>query len=147
MPRTSGASCIQRAREPVEFGHDERVAVAAGRKRLAQSWPVAIGAGQAMVDIDPFARHAESAKRISLHGQVLFVGGDAGVADQESVHEILLAVVPTGTTRQPICSVSARWAAPARRRCAREHPAVNLRRPAPPGVRNGFPLRDGLGAR
>ena len=47
------AGVRNRPGEPVELCHNERVAAAAGGERLAQSGPVAIGTGQAVVDIDP----------------------------------------------------------------------------------------------
>ena len=49
----------QRAGEPVELGDDERVAGAAGGERLAQAGPVAVGAGEAVVDVDAVRLDAE----------------------------------------------------------------------------------------
>ena len=60
----------QRAREPVELGHHERVAGAARRERLAQPGPVAIGAGEAVIDVDPLGFYAERLKRVALGSQV-----------------------------------------------------------------------------
>jgi hypothetical protein len=72
----------QRAGEPVELGHDERVAGAAGGERLAQAGTVAVGAGEAVVDVDALGGHAQRFEAGPLGGEVLFVGGDARVADQ-----------------------------------------------------------------
>ncbi len=49
----------KRAGEAVELGHDERVAGAAGRERLAQSRPVGMSAGDAVVDVDALKLDAE----------------------------------------------------------------------------------------
>ncbi len=64
----------QRAGEPVEFGHDERVAGAAGRESLAEAGPGAIGAGQAVVDVDALGVDAERGERVALGREVLAVG-------------------------------------------------------------------------
>ena len=67
--------------EPVELGHDERVAAAAGGERLAQPGSVAVRARQAVVDIDPLRVHAERGERVALHSEVLIDRRHAGVAD------------------------------------------------------------------
>ena len=61
-----------------------RGAGAAGGESLAKSEPLAVSAGEAVVDIDPFRFDAELGKGVALAGEVLGVGGDAGVADQQS---------------------------------------------------------------
>jgi hypothetical protein len=68
--------------EPVELGDDEGVAGAAGGERLAESGPVAAGAGKSMVDVDPARLDAEPGEGVALCGEVLAVGGDPRVADQ-----------------------------------------------------------------
>ena len=76
----------QRAGEPVELGDHERVAGAAGGERFAQAGPVAVGAGQAVVDVDALGGYAERLQAVALGGEVLRVGGDARVADQQPGH-------------------------------------------------------------
>ena len=89
----------QRAGEPVEFGDDQRVAVAAGGQRLAQAGTFAVGAGQAVVDVDPVGADAERGEGFALRGQVLLVGGHAGVADQQRRHEASPHARAGATTR------------------------------------------------
>ncbi|KKC02127.1 hypothetical protein AWC17_01185 [Mycobacterium nebraskense] len=48
------ASVRDGASEPVELGHHQGVASAAGRESFAQARAVAVGTGQAVVDIDRF---------------------------------------------------------------------------------------------
>jgi hypothetical protein len=48
--------------------------------------PVTMGAGQPVVDVDPLGRDAERGQGVTLRGEVLLVGGDPGVADQQSAH-------------------------------------------------------------
>lgn len=76
----------QRPREAVELGHDERVAGAAGRERLVQAGAFAVGAGEAVVDVDAFGGQAERLQAVALGREVLLVGGDSGVADVQAGH-------------------------------------------------------------
>jgi hypothetical protein len=64
----------QRAGEPVEFGHDQRVAGAAGGESLAEAGPRTVSAGQAVVDVDPLVGDAERGERVALGREVLAVG-------------------------------------------------------------------------
>jgi hypothetical protein len=66
---------------------------------LAQSRSFPIGAGQPVVDVDAVYRHTERCEAVSLGGEVLSVGGNAGVADLESAHSRQCAGCPpvTGT--------------------------------------------------
>jgi hypothetical protein len=80
------ARVAQRAREAVELGHDERVGGAARSQRFAQPGPVAMGAGETVVDVDALDRHAQRWQRVALGGEVLGVRGDARVADQQPGH-------------------------------------------------------------
>jgi hypothetical protein len=47
------------AGEPVEFGDDQDVAGAYGRQRLVEARPGTVGAGEALVEVDPVRRNAE----------------------------------------------------------------------------------------
>ena len=58
-----------------------------GRERFAQPGPGAGGAGEAVVDVDAFGRDAEPGERFTLGGEVLLVGGDPRVADEEVARE------------------------------------------------------------
>jgi hypothetical protein len=60
-------ACVgQRAREAVEFRDDERVAGAAGGECLAEAGPVAVHAGQAVVDVHALGGHAERRQPVTL---------------------------------------------------------------------------------
>jgi hypothetical protein len=76
----------QRARQPIELGHHERVPGTARRERLAQAGPVAVSSREAVVDVEPLGRHAERLQGVALRGEVLAVGRHAGVADGEVAH-------------------------------------------------------------
>lgn len=71
------------AGEPVEFGDDQGVPAPAGGHRLPQTGAGAVGAGESVVDVDPVGVDAESGQGVALSGEVLAVGGDPGVADQD----------------------------------------------------------------
>jgi hypothetical protein len=49
---------------------------------LAEAGSVAVGAGEAVVDVDPVGLDAEFGEGVALGGEVLAVGGDPRVADQ-----------------------------------------------------------------
>jgi hypothetical protein len=66
--------------EPVRLGHHQRVAFAAGRQRFPEPGPVARGAGQAVVDVDPGSLDTQAEKAVALGGEVLLVGGAACVS-------------------------------------------------------------------
>ena len=76
----------QGAGEPVEFGDDEGVAGPDGGEGFAESGPFLVSAGQSVVDVDPVFGDAEGGEAVALRGQVLFVGGDPGVADDVRSH-------------------------------------------------------------
>ncbi len=63
----------QRPREPIELRDDQRVATAARRQRLAQPRTIAIGPGQAVIDVGARDRYAERRQRIALRGEVLIL--------------------------------------------------------------------------
>ncbi len=60
--------------QTVQLGHDQGVAGTAGRHGLAQPWPISIGSGESVIDIDPFRVDAEESQRIALCGEVLLIG-------------------------------------------------------------------------
>lgn len=57
--------------ETVELRNDEHVAGPAGRESFPEAGPRAVGAGQAMVNVDPFGLDPERLDRVSLRGQSL----------------------------------------------------------------------------
>lgn len=65
--------------KPVEFGHHEGVAGPDGGERLVEARTLAVRAGEAVVEIDPFLGHAELGEALALRGEVLGIGGAAGV--------------------------------------------------------------------
>jgi len=69
-----------RAGEPVEFLHDEGVTFPDGSEGLVEPGAFAVGAGQAVVEVDPLLGDAELDQPVVLGGEVLFVGGAADVA-------------------------------------------------------------------
>ncbi len=81
-----GPGVGQGAGEAVELGDDEGVAGAAGGERLAEPGPVAVGSGQAVVDVDSVIGDAEGVQAVALGGEVLSVGGDPGLADFQFGH-------------------------------------------------------------
>jgi len=85
------------AGEPVELGDHKGVAGPAGGEGLAQAGALAVGAGDAVVDVDPVGLHAEGGKGLALRGQVLPIGADPGVADLDRGHGRSRAGCPTLT--------------------------------------------------
>jgi len=49
-----------------------------------QTGALAVGAGEAVVDVDALGSHAERLEAVVLGGEVLLVGGDAGAADVQA---------------------------------------------------------------
>jgi len=68
------------AGETVELGDHQGVAGPAGSECLSQSRPLPVGAGEAVVDIDPLRGHAGGGEAIPLGGEVLGVGGVGGAS-------------------------------------------------------------------
>jgi hypothetical protein len=66
--------------EPVELRHHERVAGADGGEGLVQAGALRVGAGEPVVEVYAFFRDAELAQPVTLRGEVLVVGGAAGVS-------------------------------------------------------------------
>jgi len=93
MPRASGTERASR----VELGDHEDVAGPAGGEGLAQPGALAVGAGDAVIDVDPVGLHAEGGEGLPLGGQVLAVVRDPGVADLDRGHGRSIAGCPTLT--------------------------------------------------
>ncbi len=91
------AGVRDRAGEPVELGDDEGVTGSASGQRFAQAGPLAVGAGDAAVDVDALGLHAEGAEGLALRGEVLAVGADSGVADLDRGHGRSISGCPTLT--------------------------------------------------
>ena len=72
--------------EPVELGDHEGVTAPAGGQGLAQAGALAVGAGDAVVDVDAVGLHAEGGEGLPLRGEVLLIGADPGVADLDRGH-------------------------------------------------------------
>jgi len=62
------AGIRERAGEPVEFGHDQDVAGAAGSLASRKPGPVPVGSGQAVVDVDPVGCDVERGEGVTLRG-------------------------------------------------------------------------------
>jgi hypothetical protein len=69
--------------QAVEFGHHEGVAGAASRQRLPESrtFTFTVGAGKAVLDVDPVSLDAETGEGVALGGEVLLIGGTSGVPE------------------------------------------------------------------
>src|ERR1039457_1649673 len=80
------------AGEPVEFGDHEGVAGPAGGQRFPEPGPGPAGPRQAVVGVDAGRLHAERGKCVALGGEVLGVGGAAGVSDEHAGHRTTVAV-------------------------------------------------------
>jgi len=72
----------QGAGETVVLGDHQGVAGPARTERLAKSRPLAAGAGQAVVNIDPLGGHPEGGEAVALDGETLGTGGASGVPDE-----------------------------------------------------------------
>jgi len=93
MPRAAGrepvadVACVgDRPGEPVELGHDERVAFTEGGERLVEAGPRPVGAGESVVEVDPVLGDAELPQPLPLRGEVLRVGRASAVADESGGH-------------------------------------------------------------
>ena len=72
--------------ETVEFGHHQGVAGPAGSKRLAEPGSLTVGAGEAVVDVDPFGLDTQAKQSVALTSQVLLIARAAGVPDKQRAH-------------------------------------------------------------
>ena len=75
-----------RSGQSVELGHDERVAGAHGGKGLVETGAGARAAGEAVIGVDALGVDAEVDQGATLRGEVLSIGGAAGVADADGFH-------------------------------------------------------------
>ena len=94
-----------RARQSVELGHNERVTRADGGKSLVEAGPGPVRAGQPVIGVDPVGSNTELSKRGFLGGEVLFVGGAAGVADEGGRHGQMCNVKPPLNDRVVVLSI------------------------------------------
>jgi hypothetical protein len=62
-----------RARQPVELGDHQRVALSDGGQRLLQARPAAVAAGHPVIEVDPVVTDLQLAQRLALGGEVLLV--------------------------------------------------------------------------
>jgi hypothetical protein len=98
-PGLAAAQCVHR-REPVsqntlvvlgqrtaQLADDEGVAGPDRGQGLVQAGAVAVGAGKPVVEVDPLGVAAQLEQGLLLGGEVLFVGGAAGVADPDRGHD------------------------------------------------------------
>jgi len=81
MPRASGRERASRSNLVTT-----RVSPARQAARAARPGAGTGDAGQAMIEVDPVGDNAEPGERVALRGEVLFVGRDPGVADQQPSH-------------------------------------------------------------
>ena len=68
-------------RKAIELCNDQCVTLSDSGERLIEPRPRAVGPGQSMINIDPVRRHAKIDQSGALGGQVLLIGGAAGIAD------------------------------------------------------------------
>ena len=68
--------------QPVEYRHDQRVALAHGGEGLVEAGAGAGRAGEAVTGVDAILGDAQLRERLALGGQVLPVGGTARVSDE-----------------------------------------------------------------
>ena len=88
QPVGDGAGVRHGPGQAVEFGHDQGVALAHGGEGLIEAGAGAAGAGEAVVGVDAVLGDAEIQERLALGGQVLAVGGAAGVSDEGCGHGV-----------------------------------------------------------
>jgi hypothetical protein len=77
------AGIRQRPGQSVELGHHQGVPGSTCGQGLAEPGTFAVGAGQAVVDVDSFSLDAEAEQGVALRGEVLLIGGASGVPDKQ----------------------------------------------------------------
>lgn len=70
MSRASGTDRASRS----SFGTTSVSPARTAAKALIQSWPLALGTADSVVDVDAIRSNAEREERLALSGEVLFVG-------------------------------------------------------------------------
>ena len=65
-----------------------------GSDGLIQARAITAGAGQTVVRVDVIFRHTQIEKGLPLGGQVLFVGGAAGISDEGIFHGVSVRIRP-----------------------------------------------------
>ena len=121
MSRASGSE----RGEAVELGDHEHVAGAAGGQRLAQPGSRAVGAGEAVVDVDAIGLGAERFERVALGGELLALSRHPGIADlQRHAHDDALCL----SRMTSLCAKSNRTGLP-----GHLSPSAVERQPVSPG--------------
>jgi antitoxin YefM len=72
--------------QAVELGHHQGVTIPACGECLAEARSLAVGAGQAVIDVDPVGLDAEAGKGFALSGEVVLISGTTGVPDKQRAH-------------------------------------------------------------
>ena len=83
---TDGARVRDRARKPVQFGHNESVSTTDSRQCLIEAGPRAVRPGESMIGIDPIRSDPQFEQGVALGSEVLLVGGTASIADEGLRH-------------------------------------------------------------
>ncbi len=76
---------------------NEGVAGPTGGEGLTRAGALAVGAGDAVVDVDAVGLHPEGDQRLALGGEVLPVSADPGIPDLDRGHGRSIAGCPTFT--------------------------------------------------
>lgn len=64
------------------LGHHQGISGPTGDEGFAEARAFAVGAGQSVVDVDPFGLDAEPEQSVALRRQVLLVGRASGIPDK-----------------------------------------------------------------
>ena len=85
-PIGDGAGIRDGPCQPVEFRHDQRVALAHGGEGLVEAGAGAGGAGEAVIGVDAILGDTQLQERLALGRRILPVGGTARVSDERCRH-------------------------------------------------------------